>query len=274
MQGLEKANRRVVDFPQGKNTDVIGFSCNQQLNRGKCRRVLIEGGEMASTHKGLRAKQRENVKHAYNARGHQNNNLWLIYSVKTNRDWILPSDRQLVHWLHYLETNKDVRTFDLAPEAVVGNDGHKERVTEIDALVTCTDGTIEWHEVKADPADSTSQITAQRDAASRAGHIHRLFTDKELKPHVKTAMRWFKAICFAAAIRNHECNPARLALLAYVNWKRRGFINDILADLNSHEPPIIYGVLVRLTIEGLIDLDLTVTSFGPRTPWAVAARGS
>jgi hypothetical protein len=33
---------------------------------------------------------------AYRSRGRMNRNLWLVYSQKTNRDWILRSDRHLV----------------------------------------------------------------------------------------------------------------------------------------------------------------------------------
>ncbi|MET3139971.1 hypothetical protein AAKU61_004355 [Undibacterium sp. GrIS 1.2] len=66
--------------------------------------------------------QRLRVFDAYRGRGHQNSNLWLVYSVKTQRDWILPSDRQLVHWIHYLETNPLVKWFDLAPEKNLSTD--------------------------------------------------------------------------------------------------------------------------------------------------------
>jgi hypothetical protein len=205
---------------------------------------------VASKYKAPRSKQRENLMHAHRARGHQNNNLWLVYSVKTRRDWILPSDRQLIHWLHYLETNKDVRTFDLAPEPVTANDGQRERRTELDAVVTLADGTVEWHEVKAHTAHSTSQLTAQRSAATREGHIHRLFTDDELVPHVKTAMRWLKAINFAASIRDLECATAHLAVLGYAHRVRRGIVRDFLVDLEFHESPIVQGVLVRLAVGG------------------------
>lgn len=62
---------------------------------------------------------------------------------------ILPSDRQLIHWLYYLETNHEVTSFDLAPEPILSKDDNETRATELDAIVTKRDGTIEWHEVKA-----------------------------------------------------------------------------------------------------------------------------
>jgi hypothetical protein len=47
----------------------------------------------------LPSKQRTNVIRAYRSRGRANRNLWLVYSPKTDRGWILGSDRHLVHWI-------------------------------------------------------------------------------------------------------------------------------------------------------------------------------
>src|SRR5574342_340365 len=67
----------------------------------------------------MKSTLRKTVMEAYRSRGKGISNLWLVYSAKTNSDWILPSDRQLIHWLYFLEANPDVRTFDLAPEPIL-----------------------------------------------------------------------------------------------------------------------------------------------------------
>ena len=226
------------------------------------------GDRVTEKGQSLRARQRENLMHAYRARGKRNNNLWLIDSPKTNRDWILPSDRQLVHWIHYLETDPRVKFFDLVPQSVSGYDGTRERSTELDAEVTYVDQKVEWHEVKAgDDVPSTSQLCAQRSAAERARRAHRIFTDRDLSPHIRTSVRWLKAIGYAAAIRDREHIPSRLALLSYLMKERAGTVGAIHSELLGHDPAVTAGTLVRLTIEGYVSLDLTRTGFGHATPW-------
>jgi hypothetical protein len=152
----------------------------------------------------LRSKQRSNIFHAYRARGHKNNNLWLVHSVKINRDYILPSDRQLIHWIHYLETDRSVKMFDLMPKAVISIDAEEVRGTELDATVIYLNGDIEWHEVKSAESEKSpekSQLQAQASAANSAGVKYRVFTDQDLKPHVVTSVRWLKAIAYASVIQ-------------------------------------------------------------------------
>ncbi|HYD80316.1 MAG TPA: hypothetical protein VEC06_10945 [Paucimonas sp.] len=163
-----------------------------------------------------RSKQRLHIFDSYRGRGHRNNNLFLVYSIKTNRDWILPSDRQFVHWIHFLETNHQVKTFDLAPELVVSTDDKEVRGTELDAEVVLRDGTKEWHEVKSAESEietARSQLLAQAAASSKEGVKYRVYTDRDLRPHVATSIRWLRAIAFAATLRDapypRETLPAR-----------------------------------------------------------------
>jgi hypothetical protein len=216
----------------------------------------------------LKAQQRHNVFREYRARGHSNNNLWLVYSPKTRRDWILPSDRQLVHWVHYLETCPEVKTFNLAPGPVLGHNGKQNQMTQLDAEVNYTDGRIEWHEVKAgEPDMRSSQLLAQGSAAKGAERIYRIFSDRDLAPHARTTIRWLKAISFAAALRDREYMAQRLALLAHLRNHPSGTAHSILSALAGHEAPVLLGLLAQLAIEGHVSLDLGRRGFGPGTPW-------
>jgi hypothetical protein len=216
----------------------------------------------------LQRLQRHTVMYEYRARGHADNNLWLVYSPKTDRDWILPSDRQLVHWIHYLETCPEVKTFNLTPPPVVGNDGTRQRMTQPDAEVIYIDGRVEWHEVKADKGDlESSQLRAQKSAADEAGRTYRAFSDEDLVPHVRTSVRWLKAIAYAAALRGREYVPQHLAVLAHLRRHHNGTVHRMLADLTGHERPVLMGLFVKLAIDGHIALDLTRQGFGPGTAW-------
>lgn len=220
----------------------------------------------------LRARQRQSIHSAYRARGHRNNNLWLVYSVKTDRDWLLPSDRQLVHWICTLEANPQVRTFDLAPEQIQSYDARENRATELDSIVYFTDGHIEWHEVKAgeaiNNADYRSQLQAQAAAAQQQGMIYRVFSDAELQPQATLAVRWLSALGYAAALRDQLATPTLVAVQSVILARKQGTIAEVLSDLSMHDEMTVMGVLVRIALHNGITLDLSTRSFGRSTRWA------
>lgn len=222
-----------------------------------------------------RATLRRSLLSIYRARGHCVANLWMVYSVKTDRDWILPSDRQLIHWLYYLETNSDVSTFDLAPDPVVSLDETETRATELDAIAVYKDGHIEWHEVKANISQTgqeRSQHQAQAHAATSENVCYRRFTDEDFAGiPAKVSLRWLKPIAYAEVIRGQECIPYRTALAAYCRDRRSGTVVDLVSDLGTLDPPTLLGVVARFAISGIISLDLLRAPFGPYTKWSCNA---
>jgi hypothetical protein len=179
----------------------------------------------------------------------------------------LPSDRHLVHWLYYLERATNVFTFDLVSESAPIHDARPD--VRIDAIVRRTDGTIEWHSL-----ENSSEKEAVSDGLplTTAGTtcLHRKFLDHDLRPHIRTAVRWIKAIGYVATIRDRELMAARLALLAYAHQKNSGSLGGLLNDLPYHDPAELQGVFVRLALEGVLKIDLSLNSFGPWTRWTDA----
>jgi hypothetical protein len=217
------------------------------------------------------AKRRRAVLSAYRARQKRNANLWLVYSVKTDRDWLLQSDRELVHWIVFLETDPRVATFDLAPEPILSYDASETRATEPDALVQTVDGHTELHEVKAGRViedSARSQLLAQSAGAQARGAAYRVFCDTQLAPHRKTAVRWLKAIAYAAPLRDQTHASCRDALLAHLRGSRQGSVRSVLGALPQFDAPLVLGLLVRQVIHGHLQLDLNRRSFGYATCWA------
>jgi hypothetical protein len=218
-----------------------------------------------------RARQRQSIQKMYRARGRQNHNLWLVYSVKTDRDWVLSSDSELIHWVCNLEAESTVRSFDLTPEAVHAFDANEPRSTELDAVVDYENGRREWHEIKAgtllDTEPARSQFQAQSAAAHQRGIIYRRFTAAELKPLAPLAVRWLNAIAFAAAIRDLSLAPTTLALLQTLRRLQEGEVNDLLIALALHDRMAVAGLLIRLTLQRSVALDLSEREFGLTTAW-------
>lgn len=210
-----------------------------------------------------KSRQRQRVFDAYRGRGHRNTNLWLVYSVKTDRDWIVNNDRRLVHWLIFLESNPAVKWFDLDPN----RDGEAGMVgTDADCVeVHRVDGGKEWHRVVVGAARDLPDMTAA--VISTAAPMREVFSDAELKPHVRRAMRWLKAIGYAGVIRNEKHTPVVVALLAVLRSRTTGNVSEIIDDLHGFEQPVVLGILVRLAISGHVRLDLQSCSFSPSTNW-------
>jgi hypothetical protein len=219
----------------------------------------------------LKSSLRKSVIGAYRSRGKGKNNLWLVSSIKTKQDWILPSDRQLVHWIYYLETNQKVTDFNLAPEPILSYDDNEVRATELDAIVTLNNKHQEWHEVKAGKGKSDdsnkSQFLAQAAAASKNQVSYHRFDDNELKSKVKVAMRWLKPISYANVVKDEGNNHCRTELVLNLKNLKAGNVKQVLDLMAMHDSALVIGFIAKLAIEGIIALDLNVRTFGLLTPW-------
>ena len=188
-----------------------------------------------------RSQQRLRVFDAYRGRGRRTNALWLVYSVKMDRDLIFSSDRRFVHWLAFLEANPLVKSFDLTTSADAS-------VPDTSIKVQLANAGHEIHLVCGGRSTgeefSTSQGSEVQSGAAR------IFTDLDLKPRVASAMRWHKALAFAAAIRDKEYAPLRLALVPLVRSIGKGTLGQVLKELQGFEEAATLGVFVRLAVEG------------------------
>jgi hypothetical protein len=206
-----------------------------------------------------RSQQRLRVFDAYRGRGRRTNDLWLVYSVKTNRDWILSSNRQLVHWLVFLETEPSVKSFDFETT-------ERERSDETTVAVLLANGSKEQHLVIAERTESQDGAHSWESEGRPEGR--RIYSDIELRPQVQLAMRWFKAIAFAAALRDKEYVQLRLALIPLLRSVKGGVIGQVVEELSGFEESSVFGMLVRLAIEGHVRIDLSAFGFCSFTRWA------
>lgn len=211
----------------------------------------------------LRSRQRLRVFDAYRGRGRRTNPLWLIYSVKTNRDWIFSSDRQLVHWLVFLESNPAVKTFDVSED--VNLQGIQSCV-----LVHLVDGTKQTHFViSGNPSDAARDRLQERQITDGIvePRDYRIYSDVELKPVVPLAMRWHKALAFAAALRDQEHAHVRLSLVQYLRSTGSGTVGSVIDAMPEFEQSLLLGILVRVAVEAHVSLNLTELRFCYATPW-------
>ena len=230
---------------------------------------------MKSDAHSVRGKQRGNVLQAYRARGHNKNDLSLLYSVKTGRDWIVKSDRRLVHWIYFLETNSDVQCFDLAPPETCTVEGEEVSGLHLAATVQYFDGRHEWHGICSPPeargrdciALPNPNIELNSNAATSAGATYRNFEDDELKACANEAVHWLKPLAMASTLRTGKYIHEIAVVATCLSTRARGTLREVLGELSDFDPAIVMGLLVKMRIQGLVCFDLKEQSFGYDTQW-------
>ncbi|EEF27458.1 conserved hypothetical protein, partial [Ricinus communis] len=217
----------------------------------------------------LPSQQRTRVLDSYRSRGRANSNLWLVYSVKTDRDWILTSDRHFVHWIAFLETNPDVQSFEIEPNENLARSGNQIVPGRIDATARLIDGTLEQHQIGTlDPDVISDQNPLQTGEGTCQPIVRkRFFMDDDLRPRALEAMRWLKVICYGATIRGEQQIQATLAAVGRMQSIGRGTIADIIDSISEFDDQVIFGVIARAAIKGDIALDLTADGFTRASNW-------
>lgn len=97
-------------------------------------------------------------------------NIWLVYSARNDRQWVLRSDAEFLHFL-YLEFADNVDSFDLAPPAIVLEVNGENRSTSFDAIVNFVDGRKECRELKRSHDQPETDEEALRFAMQRESQI-------------------------------------------------------------------------------------------------------
>ena len=216
----------------------------------------------ASRKKTPAMERRTTIVEAMAARGHAYSNLWLAQSVRANRDWILPSDPEFVHFL-CLEFDPEVRTLDLAPPEVVVRVGHDDRKTRFDAIVEFVDGRRECREVKftesVDPADvrSALQHEAQLRACERFnGTYVRVYGDVLAKQRYRwlNSARMLRCIHasegYATQRHRSDCGTR---LIHSPNGVR---LQELVTLFPPDESALVMAAVFRLLSERLLSIDI------------------
>lgn len=212
---------------------------------------------MAPAAKAFPRSLRDRLRKRYGLEPGGLNNPWLGYSVKIDRDVMFDSDRRLLHWISFLETERSVREFELSPP--------REKTPGVSrgvaAIVETAAQQVEWH-VLVDCADDGEPISTNPSCQN----IRRI-SEEDLRRTARMAIRWMKPIAFASAIRGMELNACRQALVTYFAEKRSGEILQVLAEFDVFPAAMLLGMFARLSIEGVIDINLADRPFGNHTVW-------
>lgn len=199
--------------------------------------------------------------------------LWLVYSHKIHSDLILESNQELAHWLLNLEFDAHVVDFWIPAASELYGEQRGGRRTRPDVVVRNADGVQEWHEVKAghvDEVNSSEQITMQREICANNGAVYRLFDESTRIPRQYELVPRLRLMHFIAVARNQPIvDHVQMTILDYVNQVKVGTFGGLLQTYPELVPTHLISAMVRLTIEGVVALEIEDTTPTRQTAWSL-----
>lgn len=214
----------------------------------------------------LSSKQRANVLRAYRYRGRRDQQLYLAYSVKTDRDWILPSNYRFLHWLLYLETDPDIITFELRDDSLTNKDDVSDW-GRIHAWATTRAHCIVGHQILSDEQAKAVKSESSVLALREDGREVRPILESELRKKASLAMRYAKIVCYAATLRGQRLDSPTVLMSGIARSKRDGSVREILESMPDVDGAVVKGLIARLAILGWLGLDLSRQGFTLETRW-------
>lgn len=210
------------------------------------------------THRGARlgTRLRGKLAEAYSARGHHLSSLWYVYSPRTDRDWVLRSD---LEWGHFLLAESDplISTIDYAPAPEIVRVGNDDHATELDAIATLKDGSVEWREIKS--SDSIKKLDvrtqhqweAQVEAAYRNGVKYVRYTEKEIFFFPQRIANWTRVIAWLTAVRGRSLHQQHLEVVALLHTRGSVSLGEIQQLGTGPESACYVAAALKCVQEGL-----------------------
>jgi hypothetical protein len=221
----------------------------------------------------LPSRQRTNLLQAYRSRGRKNRNIWLAYSQKTNRDWILRSDRHLVHWVVFLEVDPTIAYFDLDPKSMQNlNSGLRSDFLEgtkftVDAEVRLIDGRREYHRIGVEPTQKDKTIMPSTESFIYDGCTVRVIPTANLVTRGQEALRWMKLLGYCAVIRDQEHTHASTRAATVLRSLNEGTLELFIREMADFDPGIALGIFSRFAVLGDVHIDLADSGLNLQSKW-------
>ncbi|SDN81005.1 hypothetical protein SAMN05216193_105150 [Pseudomonas jinjuensis] len=198
--------------------------------------------------------------------------LWLVYSHKKRDDLVLESNQELAHWLLNIEFDSDIVDFWIPTADELYGDQVGGRRTRPDVVARNSSGILEWHEVKAgyvDEVRSSEQIIKQRELAENNGALYRLFDESTRTARQYELLPRLRLMHFIAVTRNQsQMNHVQKTVCEYVKLEQEGTFGGLLHAFPMLAPTHLVSAMVRLTIEGVVALEIEESTPTQRTTWS------
>lgn len=201
----------------------------------------------------------------FTKRGMHFGNLWAVYSFKAEEILLLSTDRQLAHWVLFLEFSPAVKTFSFKTgiKEFAQNPGF---TLNYHAEIVPVEGYNELHYLQVE--GHTESFSEKVFVASKYKYNYREFNDEDWVPRRDQILPLLRVASFLAGSRNLYIPSAlREKSLRYILTIRSGTLRGFLSALSEFEKNLILVIFTRLFSERLISVDFELCFFSKDTLW-------
>ncbi|POA28516.1 MULTISPECIES: hypothetical protein [unclassified Pseudomonas] len=201
----------------------------------------------------------------FTKRGQYFGNLWAVYSCKADEVLLLSTDRQLAHWLLFLEFSPYVKTFSFK-SGVIELDQNPGLILNYHVEVVPVEGNNELHYLQAEGC--TECFSEKVIAASHYRYKYREFNDNDWTPRRDHVLPLLKLASFLAGSRNLYIPAAlREKAINYILRTRSGTLRSFLSALPEFERNLVLVTFARLFLERVTSVDFELGFFSQDTRW-------
>lgn len=202
----------------------------------------------------------------FTKRGQHFGNLWAVYSCLVDEVLLLSTDRQLAHWLLFLEFSPSVKTFSFKPGAIELAQNPKLTLN-YHVEVVPVEGNNELHYLQTE--GYTEGFSEKILAASRFRYKYREFNDNDWAPRRDHILPLLKVTSFLAGCRKQYIPLAlRDNAIKYILRIRSGTLRGFLSAFPEFERNLILVTFARLFLERVIFVDFEFSFFSQDTRWS------
>lgn len=201
----------------------------------------------------------------FTKRGQHFGNLWAVYSCKVDEVLLLSTDRQLAHWLLFLEFSPSVKAFSFKSGAI--ELGQNPGLTlNYHVEVVPVEGDNELHYLQTE--GYTESFSDKILEASRCRYKYREFNDKDWEPRRNHVLPLLKVASFlAGSINIYIPSMLREKAIEYILRTRSGTLRGFLSALSEFERNLILVIFARLFLERVTSVDFEFGFFSQETQW-------
>lgn len=208
----------------------------------------------------------------FTKRGSHFGNVWYVYSEKNKTSFKLFSDKELAHWILFLEFNPEVykfklneRVFETLPDGqpvsliyssqILWRNGDRERWQVVES------------KARAEQEESSNWVT-HKEVAKQHGVMFRFVDDNDLVPTKHKLMSLMKVTACLCAGKDAPL-PSNVMYEArcYVEHRQSGVLSDFIAALSEYDIAAVLYIFARLYSEAKIDVSFEQSFFANSTRW-------
>lgn len=209
------------------------------------------------------------VRSALAQRGHGVGSISYVYSPKNDRDFVLPTDIELLHFLH-LEASSEVQSYDLDPERVVAHVAGRGYVaSKPDAVVQLFSGGQRLVKVKYqvdldNDIRAAAQVAVQKQAAEKIGAEWSAYTDTMAQAEDRLLHDWLQIVITLTQTSPYLNRPLEDRVLDVLDARGQITLGEARA-LDTEPWSLVFSTLFRLCQKGQLTEDLSVNHLSSKT---------